>query len=97
VSGQWDGTSWRLQTAPSNVTVNSVSCVSATFCEAARPGGTALAWDGSSWTAQTLPSPADSADLSGVSYVSPTFCELVGAFNNNGPDVPLAAAWNGSA
>ena len=93
---QWDGTSWRMQTVPPNVSVRSVSCVSATFCEAVG-NGTALAWDGSSWTAQTLPSPANSAGLGGVSCVSPTFCELVGVFNNNGPDLPLAAEWNGSA
>ena len=93
---QWDGTSWRMQTVPPNVTINSVSCVSATFCEAVG-NGTALAWNGSSWTAQTLPSPADSAGLRGVACLSPTFCELVGAFNNNGPVVPLAASWNGSA
>ncbi len=94
---QWDGTSWRLQTVPSNVTVKSVSCVSATVCEAVGGVGMALAWNGSSWTAQTLPSPASSAGLSGVSCVSPAFCELVGSFNDNGPVVPLAAAWNGTA
>ena len=93
---QWDGTSWRMQTVPPNVSVRSLSCVSATFCEAVG-NGTALAWNGSTWTAQTLPSPANSAGLGGVSCVSPTFCELVGVFNNNGPDLPLAAAWNGSA
>jgi hypothetical protein len=82
---------------PPSVTVNSVSCVSATFCEAVGSGGTALGWNGSSWTAQTLPSPADSAGLRGVSCASQAFCELVGAFNNNGPDLPLAATWNGSA
>ena len=93
---QWDGTSWRMQTVPPNVSVRSVSCVSATFCEAVG-NGTALAWNGSSWTAQTLPSPANTAGLTGVSCASPTFCELVGGFNSNGPVLPLAAEWNGSA
>ena len=42
---QWDGSSWQLQTVPSNATVNSVSCASRTFCEAVG-SGPAYTWNG---------------------------------------------------
>ena len=52
---QWNGSSWQLQTVPSsNAAVNSVSCTSASFCEAVGLGS-AYGWDGSAWTAQTIP------------------------------------------
>jgi hypothetical protein len=75
--------------------VNSVSCVSATFCEAV--GSAAYSWDGSAWTAQSIPDPADTGNLGGVSCPSSSFCEAVGEYNNNPNVVTVAAQWNGSA
>jgi len=92
---QWNGSSWQLQTVPSDATVNSVSCASATFC-AAVGSGPAYLWNGSAWTAQTIPAPAGTGNLSGVSCASPAFCETVGEYNN-GDVVGVAARWNGSA
>jgi hypothetical protein len=96
IAEQWNGSSWQPQTVPSGaVTVNSMSCTSASFCEAV---GTSAAykWDGSQWTAQTLPSSVSSAAITGVSCATDKRCELVGYGNVNGNDVGLAAAWNGS-
>ena len=92
---QWNGSSWQLQTVPSNATVNSVSCPSAQFCEAVG-SGPAYVLRGSTWKAQTIPDPAGSAGLGGVSCASRTFCEAVGEYNN-GNVVGIAAVWNGSA
>jgi hypothetical protein len=94
---QWDGSSWQLQTAPSDsASVNSVSCASKSFCKAVGLG-TAYAWDGSAWTAQTLPAPASTGNLGGVSCTSKKFCEATGEYNTGGKDVTVAAEWNGSA
>jgi len=87
VAERWNGRSWRMQAVPSNAAVNSVSCVSVTFCEAVGASGGEV-WDGSHWNAQAIPSPA-SASLLGVSCTSPKFCEAVGAG-------PSAAVWNGA-
>jgi hypothetical protein len=96
VAEHWNGSSWQLQTVPSDATVNSVSCASATFC-AAVGSGPAYRWNGAGWTAQTIPDPAGSAGLGGVSCASRAFCEAVGEYNPNGNVVGIAAAWNGSA
>ncbi len=94
---QWDGSSWQMQTVPSDdATVNSVSCASATFCEAVG-SGPAYTWDGSAWTAQSIPDPAGTSNLGGVSCPSSNFCEAVGEYNNNPDVVTVAAQWNGSA
>jgi hypothetical protein len=96
IAEHWNGTSWRLQTVPSNAaTVASVSCVSATFCEAVGQGA-AYIWNGSQWSAQTLPSSVSSGGLNGVSCSSAAFCETVGLANVDGNDVGVAAVWNGS-
>jgi hypothetical protein len=97
IAEQWNGSSWQLQTVPSNATVNSVSCTSAAFCEAVG-SGPAYAWNGSAWTAQTIPAPAGTGGLGGVSCTSPAFCEAVGETGgSNGNVVGVAAVWNGSA
>jgi len=96
VAERWNGSSWQLQTVPSNAAaVDSLSCASATFCEAVAPGA-AYNWNGSQWNAQTLPSSVSSAALNGVSCTWPRFCEAVGATNDNGNVVGVAAVWNGS-
>jgi hypothetical protein len=96
VAEQWNGTAWQLQTVPSGAAaVNSVSCVSATFCEAAGLG-VADNWNGSQWSAQTLPSSLSSANLTSVSCTSRGRCETVGEGNVSGNIVDVAGAWNGS-
>jgi hypothetical protein len=96
IAEQWNGSSWQLQTVPTDATVNSVSCVSAKFCEAAGTGP-AYTWNGSAWTAQTIPDPAGSGNLGGVSCASRNFCEAVGEVFSSGIVAGLAAVWNGSA
>jgi hypothetical protein len=94
---QWNGSSWQLQAVPSSsASVNSVSCVSAKFCDAVGQGS-AYVWNGSAWTAQTLAGSAGTGNLQGVSCTSRTFCEAVGEYNNSGSVVPVAARWNGKA
>lgn len=97
---QWNGSSWQTQTIPSSAaaaTVNSVSCSSATFCEAVDVGS-AFVWDGSAWTAQTIPGSAASGNLQGVSCTSRKFCEAVGEYSDDMNNVvPVAARWNGHA
>lgn len=97
LAATWNGTTWRLQQAPSPAGAQSedfsaVSCTSATFCEAwggGNPGapGPAVAerWNGRSWRMQAVPS---DAAMNSVSCVSMTFCEAVGS---SGGEV-----WNGS-
>ena len=106
----WDGTSWTLQSAPpangfGYSSLNSVSCVSATFCEAVGqasfPGFSAVAevWDGTSWTQQAIPNPADATNYiqaKGVSCISAGACEAVGLYNN-GHVVTMAEVWNGTS
>jgi hypothetical protein len=100
----WDGTSWTIQPVPSpagspSAIFRSVSCVSATSCEAV--GFTrvssgelplAEAWDGTSWQLQSVPGPAGQLhqELLGVSCTSASFCEAVGA-------VSFADVWNGTS
>lgn len=94
---QWDGSSWQMQTVPSDATVNSVSCPSAAFCEAVG-SGPAYTWNGSAWTAQTIPAPPGTGNLGGVSCPSLTFCEAVGEKGgSDGNVVGVAAVWDGSA
>jgi hypothetical protein len=101
----WNGTSWKIQSVPSpagstSAALFAVSCTSATFCEAvgvsdSGSGEMPLAevWNGTSWSAQAAPSPSGQfiVRLTGVSCVSPTFCEATG----NSP--PFAEMWNGTS
>jgi len=102
---RWNGTNWRVQPTPNppnfttsrqEVTLNGVSCASATACAATgqyAPGGNAAyfleAWNGSSWRLVTAPLPAGFAQgaLNGVSCV-PARCTAAGAWS--GGPVPIA-------
>ena len=95
--------------APAGATTNtlsSVSCTSTTFCEAVgthfnnsgNQVGLAETWNGATWTIQAVPNPTSqfaptSGSLFGVSCVSPSFCEAVGA----GAAGAYAEMWNGTA
>jgi len=92
-TARWNGTTWQLQHPPQPSGglfpphLDSVSCVSASFCEAggSSQGAFALRWNGTKWTLQTLPA---NAGLEGVSCLSASFCEAV-----SGDD---GATWNGT-
>lgn len=103
----WNGSAWTTQSparpgaAVAN-SLNAVSCVSATFCEAvgtASDGsgnaiGLAEVWNGTTWKTQSFPNPVQASSgvraiLRGVSCVSAQFCEAVG----NSSTTPGAGAW----
>jgi hypothetical protein len=95
----WNGHAWLLQRAvtPPGATENSlgsVSCVSASFCEAVGGGPSgenAAVWNASTWTPQpTADGPSEV--LSAVSCSAANACEAVGSAGS----LTLAEAWNGS-
>jgi hypothetical protein len=84
--------------------LQSISCLSPTFCMAVGISGMApmqnltMVWDGLTW-AQVL-SPNTSSSLSnslrGVSCVTTTLCTSVGFFNNGTSSLTLILTWNGA-
>jgi hypothetical protein len=110
---EWNGTTWSIQTTPeikgrSNLTLYSVACAGADFCEAVGSYTDksynyqilAEVWNGSTWTPQTTPSlsGASYGGLSSISCVSATSCEAVGGYTSSVTEksVPLAEIWNGT-
>jgi hypothetical protein len=100
----WNGSTWALLTAvnPSGgtgVSLNAVSCPSASYCIAvgmnqptvASSTAVAESWNGSTWTLQSPVSPAK-AWLSGISCTATNNCVAVGSDSAG----PLAEHWNGS-
>jgi len=89
--------------------LSAVSCVSTAFCEAvgSRPdssGATIIAlaevWNGTTWQLQKTANPAQANNgfrmsLTGVSCVSPSFCEAVGQSSSTSGGG--AEEWNGTA
>lgn len=52
----------------------------------------------SGWSASQMPVPvAPQGELGGISCLSASSCEAVGATSDHGPDVPLAESWDGTA
>jgi hypothetical protein len=96
----WNGSSWSASPAVAGFQfVGSLSCLSATFCEAVGegpPGENAAAWNGTSWTDQATPGPA-SAALNAVSCTAASSCEAVGQNFGTNQTITLAESWNGSA
>lgn len=96
----WNGSSWSAGPSVTGFSaVESLSCVSASFCEVAGGGPSgddAAVWNGTSWSDQPTPS---GAALIGVSCSTPTACEAVGQTFDQTSDetITMAAAWNGSA
>ena len=102
----WNGSHWLLQ-APSTVTgatssqLNAVSCVSATYCEAAgdakttatRQVGVLEKWNGTTWSVQekVLPAGDTSARLSGISCTTGPVCEAAGYHGKVAPRDHLLA------
>jgi hypothetical protein len=106
---RWNGRAWRRQPfpVPSGSTfagLTHVSCTSARSCEAVGFYGTntpndlsfAARWDGVTWHLQRMPDPnfAEFVTTTGVSCVSPTFCEA-GAVASGAGD--FAVRWNGTS
>jgi hypothetical protein len=111
----WDGQRWSIQPSPNppNLTIysrdslDSVSCTSASFCQA---GGTFATsgitagyverWDGTDWSISSVPSPADSTDVTvgSVSCTSDNACTGVGSYkDSSGNDDMLAETWDGDS
>src|SRR5499433_653560 len=102
---------WSVTPSPNPVIptgqLNWVSCPAANSCMAvgtytkASGAGVTLAerWDGSTWRIQPVPSPPGAAwsNLLGVSCVSPSACEAVGATVSRSREWrPVMERWNGT-
>lgn len=107
----WDGNAWAEMSSPSpgieNDLLNSVSCVSESFCMATGFSSDSdsaetltLVWDGAAWTTVSSPNAGIASDvLTEVSCLSPSWCIAVGNFES-GPSSQtqtLALAWDGRA
>ena len=103
---QWNGRTWTVQPMPaprgsSDVEPRSVSCISATFCEAVgryrNSSGAyvplAEVWNGTSWQPQAIAGPAG-FQLNAVTCHSAAFCEAVG---DSSPSGQNAEIWNGQS
>jgi hypothetical protein len=90
----WDGTSWTAQARPGALAIGTqlVSCASSSFCLSADAYGHTDTWDGTSWSASSAVTGL--TYVSGISCLSATSCEAVGAGTNGGPE---GAAWNGTS
>ena len=95
----WNGTSWLIKATPNPTGPNgpgdneldSVSCVSASFCQAVGTGPngpTAALWNGTSWTVQAVPG-AD-VEPQEVSCATADFCMSADGFGD-------VDTWNGSS
>jgi hypothetical protein len=102
VTEQWDGTAWRLRTAPSPAPfpddnlLGSVSCAVADGCMAVGSAGSdslATQWDGHRWQVRR----SGKIDiLAGVSCTSAASCMAVGGYvSRTDRGVTVAEAWNG--
>jgi hypothetical protein len=107
---RWNGRAWTKQSFPvragsTSAGLRQVSCTSASFCEAVgsyRNGigenlALAAQWNGTSWRLQRIPSPpgASLANLNGISCVSSSFCEAVGA--SDATNRLFAERWDGTS
>jgi hypothetical protein len=106
----WNSANWNLTFGQrllgnANNVLTSVSCVSATDCEAVGYSvdstGTEFAlaegWNGSGWSAQLVSEEPDST-LNGVSCTSASACAAVGYYADaDGIQRPLFASWDGTS
>ncbi|MGO9559239.1 MAG: hypothetical protein ACLPQS_08750 [Acidimicrobiales bacterium] len=108
---KWDGTKWAIQPSPDPsgggaVSLNGVSCPSATSCTAvgqshAGSVNSTLAeeWNGSSWKIKTSPDPSGEAygsTLTSVSCTSANACAAVGHSEGKSGQSLLAESWGGT-
>ena len=105
----WDGSTWSVVPSPNpNLgtydVLNSVSCVSATYCSAVGEyydGNNEVtlieSWDGSTWSVVPSPNPGEYRNtLNGVSCASPTFCVAAGYYGA-GPSQAFIESWDGAS
>jgi hypothetical protein len=107
---KWNGTKWAKQSAavPTGFVgtlLTSVSCSSATFCEAVGYGTAAThldspfaeVWNGASWALQAVPSPSGAAStaLIGVSCSSSTSCVAAGAAADGATNNAFVSTFDG--
>jgi|HubBroStandDraft_6_1064221.scaffolds.fasta_scaffold24519_6 hypothetical protein len=101
----WNGSSWSQVRTP-NVSygnqLNSVSCVTTSFCMAAGDGNGTLVetWSGSAWS--VLPSPdagkqPENDQAVGVSCPSQRFCMLLDLFDDEAKQDMATFAWDGTS
>lgn len=106
----WNGTSWRIVTAPAPVKstfngIDDVACPTTKFCLAVgQSGGThtfqdrAYTWtDGKTWRQIAVPKPsgARNSELGALSCADAHACMAMGFYENrSGHDVPFAARWH---
>jgi len=100
----WSSGKWSVLSTPNPVTdqnaLNSVSCVSASFCVAVgfsqdsdmADQTLVESWNGSAWSIVPSPDQAGNDQLNGVSCPSSTFCVAVGTWKND----TLFEFWNGT-
>ena len=105
----WDGSSWSIQRAGGGLSgmheeLNSVSCVSVSWCVAVGFYTYAFhdqnldeAWDGTSWHKNMVPStsPTDDNGLNSVSCVSVSWCVAVGGYDDGSANRTLVTSWDG--
>lgn len=106
------GTSWTPATPTSpagsiSSTLESISCISTTFCVAAGSYQTKtqtlpliVTWNGKVWADQpvTAPAGAKTAAFIGVSCASTRFCAAVGRYESkSGTTLEMAETWSGKA
>jgi sugar lactone lactonase YvrE len=103
----WNGTEWKLQTAPEvagalSTELTGVSCTSASACtvvgnyksSAGVIGSLAERWNGTEWKIQTTPNPAGAKETkaTGVSCASATACTMIGVYANSAGGVTMPFA-----
>ncbi len=104
---EWSITPVSLPTGATRGSLDGISCISATSCEAVGSyrdaGGTARLlgerWNGTEWSVQSVPTPEGLSGeqwLLDVSCVSGTMCVAVGEFITAEGLSQLAERWNGS-
>ncbi len=107
---RWNGSTWEVQSTPKSTgaqedNLESVSCRSASECEATGYAEVAegkhitLAerWNGTAWSIQSTPTEGNDSDLVSVSCASASECVASGLHLSGSPvkHLPLVESWNG--
>lgn len=105
----WNGTSWRIQTAPepagaTSSELTSVACTAANACTAVgfyfgptASGALSETWNGTGWKLRLMPNPSNGFNVSvyGVSCPAANACTAVGSYFTPTGQQTLAETWNG--
>jgi hypothetical protein len=109
----WNGTAWKIQSAPTPADAQAgsqilagVKCISASFCMAVGSYETSTSfnevafaerWNGTVWKIQSISQPPADNFLNAVACTTATNCIAVGWTNSSGNVAPLAEHWNGTS